>query len=150
MARQISNGKMGLRLRSDNKALREVAKQVPLVPSIVHEKGRPYAYSKGKVAKFPAREHYVAFEPFRLDDVADANARIAQILAAIRDSGLAPLIASGEIRAEIDLAAFSGHMPWESGLDPVLVEAARVANVALWIEHYDRFTEDGRPLAVKL
>ena len=60
------------------------------------------------------------------------------------------LIASGAVEAEIDLAAFRGQVAWEDELDGVLVEAARAANVGIVVEHNDKFTDEGVPLAVRL
>jgi len=61
---------------------------------------------------------------------------------------MAKLIASGAVKAEITMAAFHGDVDWEAELDPDLVEAARAANVGIVVCHYDKFTDEGAPLAV--
>jgi signal transduction histidine kinase len=92
----------------------------------------------------------LAFESSDVNESAEVNQRIRQILHALRGTELARLIASDAVKAEIDLAAFHGDIDWETQLDPRLVASARAAKVRIVVVHYDKFTDEGAPLAVRL
>lgn len=143
-------GQIDLRLWSDGTPLREIAKATGLLAQYVHDKGAPVKLANGKVRASKAARHYLAFMGNDLNGVEDANLRIREILDALRGTELARLIASGAVDAEINLAAFHGEVDWEARLAPDLIEAARAANVRIIVEHYDKFTDEGAPLAVRV
>jgi len=150
LRRPIPNGKVSLRLRSDDTPLREPATVISLAPKYVHDKGAPIRLANGRIRASKAAGYYIAFEGHDVNDAAAANLRIGEILNALRGTQLARLIASGAVEAEIDLAAFRGDVDWEAQLDPALIKAARAANIRIIVEHYDKFTAEGAPLAVRL
>ena len=150
MTNLTSRGQIDLRLWSDGTPLREFAKATGLLAQYVHDKGAPVTLANGKVRASKAARYYLAFMGKDLDDEKDANQRIREILDALQGTELARLIASGAVEAEIDLAAFHGNVDWESKLDPRLVAETRAANIRLIVEHYDKFTDEGAPLAVRL
>ena len=150
MTKSVPRGKIDLRLWSDGTPLRAPAKETGFAAKVVHDKGAPFKLANGKIAASKASRHYLSFEGSNLNDGVDANLRIGEILNALRGTELARLIASGAVEAEIDLAAFHGDVDWEARLDPMLVKAAHAANIRIIVEHYDKFTDEGAPLAVRL
>ena len=97
-----------------------------------------------------ASRHYIGYKCADLQNSAQANRYMRDLLDALAGSEMSKLIASGVIEAEIDLAAFRGEVAWEDELDPALVAAVKAANVRIVVEHYDKFTVEGAPLAVIL
>jgi hypothetical protein len=150
MTKLTPRGKVNLRLWSGETPLREPAKDTGLTPKYVHDKGAPVKLANGKIRASKAARHYLSFEDSDVNRPDEANLRIREILDALRGTELARLIASGAVEAEIDLAAFHGDVDWEAQLDPQLVAAARAANIRMIVEHYDKFTDEGAPLAVRL
>lgn len=150
LRRSTPKGKVNLRLWSDDTPLREPAKETGLAARIVHDKGAPVQLANGKIRASKAACHYLAFESSDVNESAEVNQRIRQILHALRGTELARLIASDAVKAEIDLAAFHGDIDWETQLDPRLVASARAAKVRIVVVHYDKFTDEGAPLAVRL
>jgi len=130
--------------------LRERAHQIGLTPKIIHDKGGPVVLASGRIRASDASCHCVGYEGADRETSAQANQRIGEILKALGETEMGKLIASGAVEAEIDLAAFRGQVAWEDELDGVLVEAARAANVGIVVEHNDKFTDEGVPLAVRL
>ena len=150
MTKFVPHGRINLRLWSDETPLREFANTTSLVAKHIQEKNAPVKLANGKIRASKASRHYLSFESNDLNDADEANLRIREILDALRGTELARLIASGAVDAEIDLAAFHGDVDWEAQLDPRLVAAARAANIRMVVEHYDKFTDEGAPLAVRL
>lgn len=150
MRERPSEGKVNLRIWSADIPLRDLSPQIGLAASIVHDKGGQIRLPNGKVKASLATHHYVSFASYDLDGSAAANQRIVELLKAVQGTQLARLIANGSVRAEIDLAAFHGDIDWEAELSPSLIEAVHAANIELWICHYDKFTDEGAPLSVRL
>lgn len=150
MRRPTPKGKINLRLWSDNTPLLALALGTGLDARISHDKGGPVRLSNGKIRASKAATHYVSLKSYDLDSPFEANGRLRQILDALRGTELASLLACGAVKAEIDLAAFHGDVDWEGQLDPALIEAVRALNVKLIVVHYDKFTDEGAPLAVTL
>ncbi len=150
MTSNVPKGKVDLRLWSDEVSLRPRAYEIGLLPRHVHDKGGPVVLHNGTISARKADKHYVGYESVDLENSAEANRRIGEILEALRRAEMAKLVASGAVLAEINLAAFHGDVAWEAELDPALVEAARAANVGIVVEHYDKFTDDGSPLAFRI
>ncbi len=150
MKRPTPKGKTSLRLWSEDTPLREHAKETGLAARIAHAKGAQIRLANGNNIAPRDNRHYLAFESSDVNEAVEANQRIREILDALRGTELARLIASGAVEAEIDLAAFHGDVDWEAQLDPALVAAARAANVRIIVVHYDKFTDEGAPLAVRL
>jgi hypothetical protein len=150
MAASTPNGKIDLRLWSDDLPLRERAHQLGLSPTILHDKGGPVVLANGRIRESKASRHFVGYKSVDLEAPADANRYIGEILKALSHAEMAKLIASGVVDAEIGLAAFRGEINWEDELDPAIIDAARMANVDVVIEHYDKFTDEGAPLSLRL
>ena len=148
MASEVPKGKVDLRLWSDDVSLRPRAAEIGLLPKHIHDKGGPVVLHNGTISARKADKHYIGYESADLQNSAEANQRIGEILDALRGAEVAKLIASGAVNAEITMAAFHGDVDWDAELDPDLVEAARAANVGIVVCHYDKFTEEGAPLAV--
>jgi hypothetical protein len=147
MTKSPPRGQVNLRLWSDETPLRQFAGETGFVAKYVHDKGSPVKLANGKIRASKAARHYVGFENADVNEPDEANQRIGEILAALRGTALARLIASGAVEAEIDLAAFHGEVAWEAHLAPRLIQAARAANVKIIVAHYDKFTDEGAPLA---
>jgi hypothetical protein len=150
MTKLTPRGRVNLRLWSDETPLRHFTTGTGLIAKYIHDKGSPVKLANGKIRASKATRHYVGFENADVNEPEEANQRIGEILAALRGTELGRLIASDAVEAEICLTAFHGDVPWEARLAAGLIQAARVANVKIVVEHYDKFTEQGEPLTVSV
>lgn len=144
------NGKIGLRIGSDTAPLRDLAPEVALTIVIIHDRGEHYLSRKGRLSEKPARQNYVCFDIGPVMTVAQANAEIARALSALQGTRLAAALASDEASGQLIVAAFQGEIDWEGGLLPDLVAEAKAMHLQVGIEHYDRFTDEGAPLWVRI
>jgi len=146
----VPPGKINFRLWSDDVPLREHTREIGLVPKIIHDKGGAVMLGNGRPRATKSPGHYISYQGVDLQNPAQASAHIGGVLDALANTQMAKLIGSGAVEAAFDLAAFHGEIAWEDELDPALVAAAKAANVRIVIEHYDKFTDSGAPLAVQL
>ena len=75
------------------------ANEIGLLPKHIHDKGGPVVLRNGTISARKADKHYVSYKGADLENSAEANRHISEILDALRDTEMAKLIASGAVKA---------------------------------------------------
>lgn len=145
-----ANGKIDFRLRSDTLPMKELAASVPLRIAATQVRGEPVINARGRLIRQAAAQNCVSFDAGEVGNADEANAVLERALAAIANSRIGAGLVRGEATGQTIVAAFDGDVDWESGLSPQCIAAAKALNMEFWIEHYDRFTDGGVPLSIRL
>lgn len=145
-----ANGKIDFRLRSDTLPMKELAASVPLRIAATQVRGEPVINARGRLIRQAAAQNGVSFDAGEVGNADEANAVLERALAAIANSRIRAGLVRGEATGQTIVAAFDGSVDWESGLSPQCIAAAKALNREFWIEHYDRFTDGGVPLSIRL
>jgi hypothetical protein len=134
----------------DTTSFGDARRRIALVPEIIANKGDARRDRKGASLNSRFSRNYVSFEESGLNDAAELQPRVAEILPAVADSAYAELIKAEDVDATLWIAIFEAGFAYQGAIGESIVERAAAIGVRLFIEDYTRLDNEGVPTKIWL
>jgi hypothetical protein len=142
--------KVNLRLWSDTTSFGDVRRRIALVPEIIANKGDVRKDRKGTPLNSRFGRNYVSFEESGLNDAAELQPCVTNILQAVAASAYAKLVNAKDVDATLWIAIFKAGFAYRGAIGEGVIARASAIGVRLLIEDYARVDDDGVPTKIWL
>jgi hypothetical protein len=142
--------RVNLRLWSDTTSFGDARRRIALVPKIIANKGDARMDRKGAPLSSRFARNYASFDESGLNDAAQLQPCVANILQAVEASAYANLIRAKEVDATLWIAIFKPGFAYQGAIGESVIARASALGVRLFIEDCARVDDEGVPTKIWL